>query len=73
MIKAEYTIKVTIDDEMIDLLHSTLKGLDELQSILVVHGLSFRIPGSDWFDYADLYKARDLLATLANPECYFEE
>lgn len=73
MISVEKKIEVRISDEMLDAIQDVLKGLDELEDIMCEYGLSFQTPGGNWFDYEDVFKTKDLLATLAHPECYFEE
>ena len=73
MISVEKKIEVKVSDEMLDAIQDTLKGLDELQDVMYEYGLSFQTPGSNWFDCEDVFKTKDLLATLVHPDCYFEE
>lgn len=73
MIWTETEVEVIVSDEMIDKIKEVVEGLDNLEDILLEYGFRFGTRNGNWFDYDDVYNAKELLETLADPRCEFEE
>lgn len=73
MIWTETEVKVIVSDEMVDKIKEVVEGLDNLKDILLEYGFHFGTRNGDWFDYDDVYHAKELLETLTRPDCEFKE
>lgn len=73
MIWVERTFDVVVSDEMLHKIDEVIEGLGNLQDIMQEYGLHFKISDMAWFDYDDVSNAKELLETLVDSRCKFEE